>query len=126
MWAPARAPGSAFTAGFFPGLGIEFPVTPGTFPVPPKEFPVLFSREFSEKTSRRQRVFAASDASNGPKIEKFPVFSLLIRESSAERRSHQPASSSEPDSVLGATAHAVGTIILLPFRIVADVVGLIL
>ena len=37
-----------------------------------------------------------------------------------------PAQSSEPDSVLGATAHAVATIILLPFRIVADVVGLIL
>ncbi|HYB92280.1 MAG TPA: hypothetical protein VEC38_14685 [Candidatus Binataceae bacterium] len=37
-----------------------------------------------------------------------------------------PAESSEPDSVLGATAHAVATIVLLPFRIVADVVGLIL
>lgn len=33
--------------------------------------------------------------------------------------------SSEPDSVLGATAHAVGTIILLPFRIVGDALSLI-
>jgi len=37
-----------------------------------------------------------------------------------------PAESSEPDSALGATAHAAATIILLPFRIVADVVELIL
>ncbi len=30
-----------------------------------------------------------------------------------------------PDSVLGATAHAVGTVILLPFRLIGDAVGLI-
>ncbi len=33
--------------------------------------------------------------------------------------------SNEPDSVLGATLHLVGTIILLPFRIVGDVLGAI-
>ena len=31
----------------------------------------------------------------------------------------------EPDSVLGATAHAVGTVLLLPFRLIGDAVGLI-
>ena len=31
----------------------------------------------------------------------------------------------EPSSVLGATAHAVATIILLPFRLVGDALGLI-
>lgn len=33
--------------------------------------------------------------------------------------------SNEPDSVLGATAHAIGTIILLPFRVVGDILGAI-
>ncbi len=33
--------------------------------------------------------------------------------------------STEPDSVLGATAHAVATIVLLPFRIIGDALGLI-
>jgi hypothetical protein len=33
--------------------------------------------------------------------------------------------SNEPDSVLGATLHLVGTVILLPFRIVGDVLGAI-
>jgi hypothetical protein len=58
-----------------------------------------------------------------PKSVDFPCYQGIFR---AESGSQQPAPSSEPDSVLGATAHAVGTIILLPFRIVADVVGLIL
>jgi hypothetical protein len=31
----------------------------------------------------------------------------------------------EPDSVLGATAHAVGTVILFPFRLIGDAVGLL-
>jgi hypothetical protein len=34
-------------------------------------------------------------------------------------------SSNEPDSVIGATAHAVGTIILFPFRLIGDAVELI-
>jgi len=33
--------------------------------------------------------------------------------------------SNEPDSVLGATVHAVATIVLLPFRIISDALGLI-
>lgn len=33
---------------------------------------------------------------------------------------------SEPDSVVGSTAHAVGTIVAAPFRIVGDVVDTIL
>jgi uncharacterized protein YceK len=33
--------------------------------------------------------------------------------------------SHEPDSVLGATFHAIGTIILFPFRLVGDAIGLI-
>ena len=33
--------------------------------------------------------------------------------------------SNEPDSVLGATFHAIGTIILFPFRLVGDAIGLI-
>ncbi len=32
----------------------------------------------------------------------------------------------EPDSVLGASAHAVGTVILFPFRVVGDTLGLLL
>jgi len=31
----------------------------------------------------------------------------------------------EPDSVLGATFHAIGTVILFPFRLVGDALGLI-
>lgn len=34
--------------------------------------------------------------------------------------------SNEPDSVLGATVHAVATVVLLPFRLVGDAVGLII
>jgi hypothetical protein len=30
-----------------------------------------------------------------------------------------------PDSVLGATLHAVGTVILFPFRLVGDAIGLL-
>lgn len=33
--------------------------------------------------------------------------------------------SNEPDSVLGATFHAIGTIILFPFTLVGDAIGLI-
>jgi uncharacterized protein YceK len=33
--------------------------------------------------------------------------------------------SNEPDSMLGATFHAIGTIILFPFRLVGDAIGLI-
>ena len=33
--------------------------------------------------------------------------------------------SNETDSVLGATFHAIGTIILFPFRLVGDAIGLI-
>ena len=33
--------------------------------------------------------------------------------------------SDEPDSVLGATFHAIGTIILFPFRLVGDAIELI-
>ena len=33
--------------------------------------------------------------------------------------------SNEPDSVFGATFHAIGTIILFPFRLVGDAIGLI-
>ena len=33
--------------------------------------------------------------------------------------------SDEPDSVLGATAHAVATIILFPFRLIGDALGLL-
>jgi hypothetical protein len=33
--------------------------------------------------------------------------------------------SNEPDSVLGATAHAIGTIILFPFRLIGDALGLL-
>jgi hypothetical protein len=32
---------------------------------------------------------------------------------------------SEPDSVVGSTFHAIGTIILFPFRLVGDALGLI-
>lgn len=35
------------------------------------------------------------------------------------------SSTKEPDSVLGATAHAIGTVILFPFRLIGDAVGLI-
>ena len=31
----------------------------------------------------------------------------------------------EPDSVLGATFHAIGTVVLFPFRLVGDALGLI-
>lgn len=31
----------------------------------------------------------------------------------------------EPDSVLGATLHVIGTVVLFPFRLVGDAVGLI-
>lgn len=31
----------------------------------------------------------------------------------------------QPDSVLGATAHAIGTVILFPFRLIGDALGLL-
>lgn len=31
----------------------------------------------------------------------------------------------EPDSVLGATVHAIGTVVLFPFRLVGDAIGLL-
>jgi len=31
----------------------------------------------------------------------------------------------EPDSVLGATFHAIGTIVLFPFRLIGDAIGLL-
>ena len=37
----------------------------------------------------------------------------------------ETTTSNKPDSVLGATAHAVGTVILFPFRLVGDALGLI-
>ena len=37
----------------------------------------------------------------------------------------ETTTSRQPDSVLGATAHAVGTVILFPFRLVGDALGLI-
>jgi len=37
----------------------------------------------------------------------------------------ETTTSNEPDSVLGATAHAVGTVILFPFRLIGDAFGLI-
>jgi hypothetical protein len=37
----------------------------------------------------------------------------------------ETTTSKKPDSVLGATAHAVGTVILFPFRLVGDALGLI-
>ena len=33
--------------------------------------------------------------------------------------------SKKPDSVLGAKAHAVGTVIMFPFRLIGDAVGLL-
>ena len=35
------------------------------------------------------------------------------------------SSPQKPDSVLGATAHAIGTVILFPFRLIGDAVELI-
>ncbi len=34
--------------------------------------------------------------------------------------------SNEPDSVLGATVHAVGTVVMFPFRVVFDALGWLL
>jgi hypothetical protein len=35
------------------------------------------------------------------------------------------SSTKEPDSILGATAHAIGTVVLFPFRLIGDAVELI-
>lgn len=43
----------------------------------------------------------------------------------AETTTTTTTTTDEPDSVLGATLHAVGTIILFPFRIVGDAIELI-
>jgi len=57
----------------------------------------------------------ASDRSGAdPGNDQGPVTTTTITESN------------EPDSVLGATTHAVVTIVLLPFRIVGDALGLII
>jgi hypothetical protein len=42
-----------------------------------------------------------------------------------ETSTAQTTQSNEPDSVLGATAHAIGTIILFPFRLIGDALDLI-
>lgn len=40
-------------------------------------------------------------------------------------RTTTETSEKEPDSVLGATAHAIGTVILFPFRLIGDALGLL-
>jgi hypothetical protein len=40
--------------------------------------------------------------------------------------SYTTTTTTEPDSVVGSTAHAVGTIIAAPFRLVGDAIGIIL
>ena len=55
------------------------------FPVPPECFPVRLSREFRQKTERRQGLFDPNPTPNRPKSRKFPVFSLMIREFGTQR-----------------------------------------
>lgn len=35
------------------------------------------------------------------------------------------SSNEDPDSILGATAHAIGTVILFPFRLIGDAIELV-
>ena len=46
-------------------------------------------------------------------------------ESSSSTTTTTTTTTDEPDSVLGATVHAIGTVVLFPFRLVGDAVGLI-
>jgi hypothetical protein len=65
----------------------EFPVRPNQFPVPQKIFPVRLRREFDQKGQSILTVRAAHQSQQRPESRKFPVFSLGIRESSAENGS---------------------------------------
>jgi hypothetical protein len=49
----------------------------------------------------------------------------VIQGCSSQSETTTTTTSNEPDSVLGATFHAIGTIILFPFRLVGDAIGLI-
>jgi len=46
-------------------------------------------------------------------------------ENSTTTTTTETTTSNEPDSVLGATAHAVGTVILFPFRVAGDALELV-
>ncbi len=46
-------------------------------------------------------------------------------QSAPESTTTTTVTTDEPDSVLGATVHAIGTIVLFPFRLVGDAIGLL-
>jgi len=86
----------------------RFPVTAGRFPdqefiFPDRlsKFPVPISRELSGKPQYLRSFLAGPGARICPKIALFPVFSLMIRESSVESSSHQTASSAPESLSLG-------------------------
>lgn len=54
-----------------------------------------------------------------------PAYSDSAYPSSTSTTTTTTTTTDEPDSVLGATAHAIGTIILFPFRLVGDAISLI-
>lgn len=53
---------------------------------------------------------------NNPEPPKSTTTTTITRTETSEK---------QPDSILGATAHAVGTVILFPFRLIGDALGLI-
>jgi hypothetical protein len=56
---------------------------------------------------------ADASAANSPQVSKSTSTTTTTK------------TSDEPDSVVGSVAHAVGTIILFPFRLIGDALGLI-
>jgi hypothetical protein len=58
----------------------EFPVRANQFPVPSKIFPVRLRKEFDQRGQSLPVVRAVHQSQQRPKLRKFPVFSLDIRE----------------------------------------------
>ena len=54
-----------------------------------------------------------------------PAVSTAAQPQATTTTTTETAKSNKPDSVLGATAHAVGTVILFPFRLIGDAVELL-
>lgn len=83
----------------------------------------LFLAQGCASTERTSTVTTSTRVSGGGASSQTVPGDSTADTSPASTTTTTTTQSDEPDSVLGATLHLVGTIILLPFRIVGDVLG---
>jgi uncharacterized lipoprotein YajG len=75
-------------------------------------FPILQGCASQQETKTVEQ----PTTTNNPEPPKSTTTTTITRTETSEQ---------QPDSILGATVHAVGTVILFPFRLVGDALGLI-